>query len=314
MSVHEIYSHSALAQAAYADLDAGLANDVALRGGADMSRAQALEFAGQWEVVDRYDGELVEGLEVFGFDLSYLTSTGLSVTLFEEVGGGRQVVSIRGTEPTDFDDVETDIVDVGFFGNSLFQIQYHALSFRVRDWIDSGYLRPGFDVSGHSLGGFLATSLAVDYQDQIAHTYIYNAPGVGGVTGGVVQAIYDALYPENGVSVTGDSLPITSIVAEGDVVSAVGTQVVSPIVIETEATGASSAHSITEVTDSLAIYDVFTHLNPSTPIDSISALAHKSDIHSNPASCISLKLVFLSSKTSPFHLENALKSINSTSS
>ncbi|MCU7937667.1 MAG: hypothetical protein KZQ99_22930, partial [Candidatus Thiodiazotropha sp. (ex Dulcina madagascariensis)] len=69
-------------------------------------------------------------------------------------------------------------------------------------------------------GGFLATNLAIDYSTDIAHTYLYNAPGVTGVAGGILQAINNALTPDNPMAIP-NVLPISNIIATGDVVSSV---------------------------------------------------------------------------------------------
>ncbi|MCU7816353.1 MAG: hypothetical protein KZQ81_14400 [Candidatus Thiodiazotropha sp. (ex Rostrolucina anterorostrata)] len=75
--------------------------------------------------------------------------------------------------------------------------------------------RSGFNVTGHSLGGFLATNLTFDYLTDIAHTYLYNAPGVTGVGGDILQAITNALTPDNSMAIP-NLLPISNIIATGD--------------------------------------------------------------------------------------------------
>lgn len=122
-----------------------------------MTQIQATEFASEWKVVEQYDG----AIEVeFGQLLSFSIPTGLSVTLFEN-SDGQQVVAIRGTEawdPLDPLDIVTDVVDIAVLGSSQYQLQYEALSDKIEEWLDNGTLQSGFTVTGHSLGGFLATN------------------------------------------------------------------------------------------------------------------------------------------------------------
>jgi len=52
----------------------------------------------------------------------------------------------------------------------------------VQEWFDNDILSSGFTVTGHSLGGFLAGGLMVDYTSYVDHAYVFNAPGVGGLS------------------------------------------------------------------------------------------------------------------------------------
>lgn len=149
-----------------------------------MSPNQARDFAENWRVLDQYEGRVEETYtDEFGQDQTFLNPTGLSVTAFENVNTGEQVVAIRGTTITDINDIVTDAIDLIALGTSENQAQYAALSAKVQDWLDNGTLQSGFNVTGHSLGGFLATNLTFDYPTDIANTYIYYAPGLTGVLG-----------------------------------------------------------------------------------------------------------------------------------
>ncbi|MCG7865350.1 MAG: hypothetical protein JAY74_03145, partial [Candidatus Thiodiazotropha taylori] len=250
-----------LALAAYSDLSAGMSEPdyiIALMNNErGMSWTQANNFASNWYALDQYDGQVEEFyIDEFGQEHTFLNPTGLNVTLFEHVTTGEQVVAVRGTEPTDLGDVFTDIIDIGFLGAAERQSQYAALSTKVREWLDSGILQPGFTVTGHSLGGFLSTNLAIDYSGDIDHTYLYNAPGVTGVTGGILQAIHNALSPDNEIGIP-NVLPISNVMAIGDVVSSVGMYVSSPLLVNVETRSPLGAHSMVRVTDALAIYNLF---------------------------------------------------------
>ncbi|SDE53483.1 hypothetical protein [Desulfuromonas thiophila] len=163
-TITDYYKYSELALASYSDLAAGMVQqdyiDALMNDGDGMSQKQAETFAPNWTVLDQYDGMVEETYyDEFGDEQTFLNPTGLSVTLFED-GSGKQVVAIRGTEPTDLDDIVTDIIDIGVLGTSEHQAQYAALSAQIQKWKDDGTLRTNFSVTGHSLGGFLATNLA----------------------------------------------------------------------------------------------------------------------------------------------------------
>ncbi|MDZ4184799.1 MAG: hypothetical protein U1D97_07460 [Desulfuromonadales bacterium] len=149
-----------------------------------MTLTQAQNFANQWRVVAQYNhSETTEWVDELGLTHEIVSSNGLSATVFENVDGQRYL-AVRGTEITDLNDIATDVIDIGALGTAEHQAQYSALSAQVQTWLDNGVLRSGFTVAGHSLGGFLATNLALDYLADVAHTYLYNAPGVMGVIGG----------------------------------------------------------------------------------------------------------------------------------
>ncbi|MCG8015399.1 MAG: hypothetical protein JAY97_04215 [Candidatus Thiodiazotropha sp. 'RUGA'] len=250
-----------LALAAYSDLYTGMSEPdyiIALMNNErGMSQTQANDFARNWYVLDQYDGQVEElYIDEFGQEHTFLNQTGLNVTLFEHITTGEQVVAVRGTERTDLGDFFTDIIDIGFLGTAEWQSQYAALSTKVREWLDSGNLQPGFTITGHSLGGFLSTNLAIDYSGDIDHTYLYNAPGVTGVTGGILQAIHNALSPGNEIGIP-NVLPISNVIAIGDIVSSVGMYVSSPLMVNVETRSPLGAHSMVRVTDALAIYNLF---------------------------------------------------------
>ena len=104
-SIQQNYEQSGLAQAAYSNVYSGMPNSVfvsELINNSEMTTDQATKFAATYTVIDRK------------FD-----STGLSVTLFEEIqsnadGSKDQHVAIRGTQ--DGMDILTDIIFIGLVG------------------------------------------------------------------------------------------------------------------------------------------------------------------------------------------------------
>jgi pimeloyl-ACP methyl ester carboxylesterase len=145
--------------------------------------AQARAFAADYRVVDRYDGKVPHTyVDDFGVEQQATLDTGLSVTLFERLADGHRVVAIRGTEVSDLRDFHNDVLLA--LGVSKALPQMAALKAKVQEWLETGRLSRGFTVTGHSLGGFLATSLTAAFSSQIANVYAYNAPGIGGVLAG----------------------------------------------------------------------------------------------------------------------------------
>jgi VCBS repeat-containing protein len=265
--ITEYLTQSELALAAYANLVAGVPNSAALIE-AGMSDSQAKNFAAHWRVINQYNGQVQDSYyDDFGQLVTCLVQTGLSVTLFEEVGTGKQVVAVRGTQ--DATDWVTNIIDIGVLGTDEHQAQYKALTAQVKKWLDDDVLQSGFTVTGHSLGGFLATNLALDYAGDVTHTYVYNAPGVTGAVGGILAAIHNELSPDNPIAIPA-VLPISNIVATADPVSEIGLSFASPIVLTVESF--LSAHGIVGVTDALAIYDLFARVDPTVSVDTITSI------------------------------------------
>ncbi len=278
MSIKDFYSYSELSSAAYSDLSPGVPDIKALqKKGKGMTLTQAQTFASTWTVIDQYDGTVEEThTDVFGQEYTLIKNTGLSVTLFEN-SSGEPVVAVRGTEPTDPADIITDVIDIGILGTSDHQAQYAALSTQVQKWIDDGDLQSGFAVTGHSLGGFLATNLALEYSADVTETFIYNAPGVTGVGGNILEAIANALSPGNPISIPA-VLSISNIVATDDVVSSVGLSIAPPIIISVDTQSPLSAHSIVGLTSTLAIYNLFSTITETNDVDDFTPfLEHMSD-------------------------------------
>lgn len=197
MTFIENQKYAELAQAAYANLTTGTMTDADLRSlqdNANMSLTQAQNFADNWRVVDQHNGMVEETyFDEFGQEHTFLNPTGLSVTLFED-RTGNQVVAVRGTQ--DLQDWATNIIDIGLLGTAEHQAQYEALSAQVQKWLADNILRSGFAVTGHSLGGFLATALALDLPTAVSEAYLFNAPGLTGVSGGLaLESIANALMP-----------------------------------------------------------------------------------------------------------------------
>ena len=254
----EMFKQAQLALAAYANLSRSGSNADALIG-AGLSPTQVIKFEQLWRVVDQYPGP-----------------SGLSATVFEEVSTGTRYLAIRGTEASDLNDVWTDIVDIALFGTSERQAQYAALKSKVTQWQANGTLPSTFTVAGHSLGGFLAGALLVDFSNQIEHAYLYNAPGVGGLSA--------ALRLLLGI----DSLPSLDLAKVFNVRGDAGLSPIAglgvawgipiPIVIENQlapdvqSAPAALNHSQQVLTDALAIIDLYSRIDGNLGVNQINAI------------------------------------------
>ncbi len=144
----------------------------------------APRFLSNWRVIDQYDHS-TEPYWTYDPntgqpDGPFSESNGFSATVFQNVATGERVLAIRGT--SDIHDVITDVVDVFTLGSTRNQGQYQSLRDKVQQWIAGGVLPQHFPVTGHSLGGFLATGLALEFPQHVEHAYLYNTPGLGGLT------------------------------------------------------------------------------------------------------------------------------------
>ncbi len=173
--ITDAFKQAELALAAYADIPSGITVSALKQAG--MTEIQATNFAATWTKVDQFTDP----------------STGLSATVFQENATGQKYLAIRGTEPSNwFQDIiiNDGIIAVGYLPDAL--PQYNALKSQMNVWLANGTLSNNFTVSGHSLGGYLATGLTADFSANITKTYLYNAPGLNGVLGAATAAILEA--------------------------------------------------------------------------------------------------------------------------
>lgn len=161
-----------LALAAYANLIAGSDPSPKSLTDAGLSDSQADKFIARYTVVDQYN--VTNG-----------TAAGLSATVFEDKATHLRYLAVRGTD--DGYDYLTDVIDVAILGGAKYQGQYQVLKAKVSAWQADGILPDGirlgqqqYTVTGHSLGGFLATALTADSPQTIGYTYLNNSPGLGG--------------------------------------------------------------------------------------------------------------------------------------
>lgn len=286
-SLYEYFRQAELAFAAYASLFADIAGDgfvEALENDGDgMSRTQGLTFVSKWVVVDQYTHSETQEIPIYddgGNITGYTTRTvsnGLSVTVFEDVETGKRHVAVRGTEITDLSDLAAD-GGVILHGIPDLSDQYQALKQKIEDWQAIGVLGDTFGVTGHSLGGWLAQGLAVDFASSIEHTYVFNSPGVFGAGFG---EIFDQINEALGTSFL--SVPsienLTSIrgSAGNFIISGLGQALTEPIDIfiedqtrlDVQDRPLALNHSQRVLMDSLAVYALFGEMSPAVAVETI---------------------------------------------
>ena len=245
-TTQELYIQSLLAQAAYANLAIGsISNTSSLIANANMTDAQATDFASKWKVVNQYT------------DLS-----GVGATVFQEISTGKKYLAIRGTEG--LADLGADyILALGY--PSYLNPQFVALRGVIQTWINNGTLGSGFSITGHSLGGYLATAIGTWFGTQTGGVYTYNAPGVGGISGNTLDAFRTAFGLGNTPLV--NNLNNIRGTAGISLISGLGLQLSPPVMVETEFNlNPVMNHSIVNLTDSLAVQSTISKLDSTLSI------------------------------------------------
>jgi Ca2+-binding RTX toxin-like protein len=276
------FGHGELALAAYAFLDSGKPSKPALID-AGMSDVQAENFASKWTIVEQYTHSETQEVPVYdagGNIISYVTRTisnGLSVTVFEDVATGKRHVAIRGTEITDLGDLTAD-GGILLHGTPNLSDQYQSLKSKIEEWQASGVLADPFTVTGHSLGGWLASGLAIEFADSIEHTYLYNSPGMAETEPeSLFQQLKDALNFAAEPTLNLDNVSNIRASAGNFLISGLGYALSEPVDIFTEDQTQSDVpdkplarnHSQRVLMDSLAVYALFGEISSALSLDTI---------------------------------------------
>lgn len=273
-TTNELFTQAEMALASYSTLAAGMSGDVysiALQdSGRGLSTSQATLFASTYTVVTQYNN----------------ASNGLSATVFADANG-QKFLAIRGTE-FGLTDLLTDAIDIALLGTPEYQDQYASLKAKVTEWIGNGTLPSSFTVSGHSLGGFLAGALTLDF-DNVSYAYLYNAPGVGGVGSSLAHGLQALLGLEEQPSLNLSMVSNLRANAGISPISGLGIAWGDPISIfiedqfasDVENPPAARNHSQQTLTDALAVYSLLAQLDPALTIDKITEFLHAASAENN---------------------------------
>jgi len=122
------------------------------------------------------------------------TVSGAQAVIFEEKATGEKTMTVAGVNG--LSDIK-DSAMIGTIGIPLLLSQYDAISNFYKDAVESGKLGANekITVAGHSLGGFDSIAFTLANPDIVEHAYVYNAPGLGGISLQALKRL--GLFPEN---------------------------------------------------------------------------------------------------------------------
>lgn len=303
------YTYAALAQASYADLE-GLKDFEELRTAlksAVLSDLEAGRLLNHWRVAHHhpnnasgFSATLFESLTEPGHFVLAVRGTDTLVDWGADIGDIamdgvaheqgidlfnyylRLVTPVGSLAPQ-------YLIDEGLFGASF--------TIEVAEPVEGlGMVSPGdatIDVTGHSLGGHLAVLLSRLDPGRIGQVYSYNAPGFDtGLIGSddterFIAALGDAQTAATGAMTVGAPPVgrINNFVVAQDLIGRVGAQPGTGISLFAE-TDISfpfrsylSAHSIENVTDALAVYDLIARIDPTVDWDAVSDILNAIEGH-----------------------------------
>lgn len=223
-------------------------------------------------------------------------ASGASMTLFRK--GEDYYLAVRGTD-VNLADLTTD--GLLALGQPMAQnAQFIALRETLLKWTQ-GYsvtdpetgvvstvapLVPtgtSFTVTGHSLGGYLATGLKLAQSDSaqplfnISDAYLFNSPGLGGVWGNVPD-LYQAFfgYPASGPEGIWNLQGLNGI----SLVAGLGIQLTEPLRVFNEYSDPLGNHSIVPLTATLALMAAISDLTGVESVPVLNALINASGLNS----------------------------------
>ncbi|MEQ1815568.1 MAG: hypothetical protein ABL861_03700 [Nitrosomonas sp.] len=206
-------------------------------------------------------------------------ATGLSATVFTDTDNNT-FLAVRGTELTDIRDFATGVFDIMLFGSTRLHPQYNSLKTKVTEWLGNGTLSPTFTVTGHSMGGFLATGLVddPDFASNVSHAYLYNTPGLGGFLGPSINTVLGWMglaeaYDVSKISNLEASIGLSPIAGLGfDVAPPIDINIEDQMAPDINNPPGARNHSQQVLTDALAIYSAYSQLAPNLNQEQLSKL------------------------------------------
>jgi len=178
---------------------------------------------------------------------NYNNFTGFDLAIYSN--GNEKVISFRGTDFSLFNRPINTIEDLFndiFLGTQGDNPQgTYNLAGLYDKLVEQGYISSTdkIVVTGHSLGGYLAQLFTIANEDKISHTYTYNAPGLLGLTGTLLN-----LFGTSNIK----SDKITDILAKDGInfTNAMGLNVGKEIQVS------GDSHAIKDLTQILYFYDM----------------------------------------------------------
>jgi len=131
-----------------------------------LTRQQAIQLLNRYEVLDVLNDSV----------------SGASAIIVRDNNTGKATLSIRGTDDIVDCVVSDSIITIPTLSQLLLAEQYLTIKNFYDHAITKGNIGASetISVTGHSLGGFLATCFTLLNQKAVNNTFTYNAPGFGG--------------------------------------------------------------------------------------------------------------------------------------
>ncbi len=213
-----------------------------------MPTAEATKFADNWAVIAQSPDSV----------------DGFSALLLENRITGTKTLAIRGSNsPMDY---LSDYINIAVVGSVAGMPQYTSLETFYRSLVSSGKLgaTDSFYVTGHSLGGFLASAFTSKHPDLVRAAYTYNAPGFGGTVIQLLEflGITDASASNGKIFNIRATDGVSATAGLGQVRGTV-----QQVRIEAGTANPVYYHSISTLTDTLSLYKAFGDLQPSLSTD-----------------------------------------------
>jgi hypothetical protein len=248
-TINNYASQSELAWAAYASLQIG-----------DMTRSQLTD-SNTASMSDALADSLIARYRVI--DILNDPTSGAYAVVFEDKTTGARTLAVRGTSPSVTDIAADTYLLVGVPSN--LNPQYQALEAKVVQWQSAGVINSSTTLTGHSLGGYLATALKSTTPAALGATYTFNAPGLGSVFGTATQFFQNTFGVAVFASDVYDVRGTQGLSFIGGLGQHWGTSV--PVEIEAASGSGLGNHSIGRINQSLAILGFLAQLDPSLTLD-----------------------------------------------
>ena len=280
-SMDDYYWGALLSQAAYGDFSAADPDGDGVYENRLIADALMKEGPGEPEFTNKQADNFQERLKLVA--PYYDPGTGFRAALFLDNTTNKYTLAIAGTETSEalLDIVFADILGIAYTGRASGQI---ASMFTFYDQlVTTGVLTTDtrINVTGHSLGGHLATIFAIYRPLAINQVTTYNGAGTGDGDAGAVRVQLDEILGDLQNSLSGGSLEherITNIYADTgpELVAGLGVLYgsVQPVYIEDN--GPLDNHSIKYLSDALAVYRLFEQLQGDISIGTVSSILQAS--------------------------------------
>ncbi len=247
MSILQLVGSAELAFAVYASLRVGDNTEADLRSNdSGVSAVLAEAIASHYRVIAILDD----------------VASGAYAAVFEDKASGARTLAIRGT--TDLRDVAADTYVLTGTPPSL-NPQYQALASRVVAWQAQGIVGATTAVTGHSLGGYLATALKSNAAVSLGSATTFNAPGLGSTLGSLSEFFQTAF----GISALSPDVLDVRGSAGLSLIAGLGQHWGTAVPVEIEAASGAGLgnHLISSLTSSLAVMRMWSVLDPTLTVD-----------------------------------------------